>query len=161
MSAALRRAAPQLGVLAALLLANWIAFPGFFDLSINDGRLTGSLIDVLNRGAPVALLALGMAAVIATRGIDLSVGAVMAIAGAVAATSVEAGQPWFVAVLLALGAGLAAGLWNGALVALLGVQPIVATLVLMVAGRGIALLVTLGLIVRFDELLRAAIDGVS
>ena len=161
MSAALRRAAPQLGVLAALLLANWIAFPGFFDLSINDGRLTGSLIAVLNRGAPVALLALGMAAVIATRGIDLSVGAVMAIAGAVAATSVEAGQPWFVAVLLALGAGLAAGLWNGALVALLGVQPIVATLVLMVAGRGIAQLVTQGRIVTFVEPNLAAIAGGS
>ena len=161
MRASLRRAGPQIGVLAALLLANWIAFPGFFDLSFNDGRLTGSLVDVLNRGAPVALLALGMAPVIATRGIDLSVGAVMAIAGAVAATSVEAGQPWFVAVLLALGAGLVAGLWNGALVALLGVQPIVATLVLMVAGRGIAQLVTEGRIVTFVEPHLAAIGGGS
>lgn len=161
MSAALRRAAPQLGVLAALLLANWIAFPGFFDLSINDGRLTGSLIDVLNRGAPVALLALGMAAVIATRGIDLSVGAVMAIAGAVAATAVESGQPWFVAVALALGAGLAAGLWNGVLVAVLSIQPIVATLILMVAGRGIAQLITEGRIVTFVEPHLAAIGSGS
>ncbi|HVJ00925.1 MAG TPA: ABC transporter permease [Sphingomonas sp.] len=158
---ALRRAAPQLGVLAALLLANWIAFPGFFNLSIVDGRLTGSVIDVLNRGAPVALLALGMAPVIATRGIDLSVGAVMAIAGAVAATSVEAGHPWFVAVALALGAGLAAGLWNGALVALLSIQPIVATLVLMVAGRGIAQLITEGRIVTFVDPHLAAIGGGS
>jgi simple sugar transport system permease protein len=161
MSAWLRGAAPQLGVLAALLLASWIAFPGFFDLSINNGRLTGSLVDVLNRGAPVALLALGMAPVIATRGIDLSVGAVMAIAGAVAATSVEAGQPWFVAVALALAAGLAAGLWNGVLVAFLSIQPIVATLVLMVAGRGIAQLITEGRIVTFVEPHLAAIGGGS
>lgn len=161
MSAWLRGAAPQLGVLAALLLASWIAFPGFFDLSINDGRLTGSLVDVLNRGAPVALLALGMAPVIATRGIDLSVGAVMAIAGAVAATSVEAGHPWFLAVAFALAAGIAAGLWNGVLVAFLSIQPIVATLVLMVAGRGIAQLITEGRIVTFVEPHLAAIGSGS
>jgi simple sugar transport system permease protein len=161
MSAALRKAAPQLGMLAALLLANWIVFPGFFQLSVHDGRLTGSLIDILNRGAPVALLALGMAPVIATRGIDLSVGAVMAIAGAVAATSVEAGHAWYVGVALALGTGLLAGLWNGVLVAFLSIQPIVATLVLMVAGRGIAQLVTEGRIVTFVEPHLAAIGSGS
>jgi len=155
----LRNAAPQLGMLATMLLACWIVFPGFFNLSIHDGRLTGSLIDVLNRGAPVALLALGMAPVIATRGIDLSVGAVMAIAGAVAATSVEAGWPWQAAVGFALGAGLVAGLWNGTLVALLAIQPIVATLVLMVAGRGIAQLVTEGRIVTFVDPHLAAIGS--
>ena len=77
---------PQLGVLAFILIVNWLLFPGFFNLSWQDGRLFGSMIDVLNRGAPVAILAVGMSAVIATRGIDLSVGAVMAVAGAVAAT---------------------------------------------------------------------------
>jgi simple sugar transport system permease protein len=99
--------------------------------------------------------------VIATRGIDLSVGAVMAIAGAVAAVSVEAGYPWWLAVIFALGAGLAAGLWNGALVALLEIQPIVATLVLMVAGRGIAQLITEGRIVTFTEPHLAAIGSGS
>jgi ribose/xylose/arabinose/galactoside ABC-type transport system permease subunit len=144
-------ATPQLLTLGLLLLADWIVFPAFFQLSFVDGRLTGSLVDVLNRAAPVALLALGMAPVIATRGIDLSVGAVMAIAGAVAATSVEAGHAWPVAVLFALAAGLAAGLWNGMLVAALGIQPIVATLVLMVAGRGVAQLITDGRIVTFTD----------
>jgi simple sugar transport system permease protein len=148
-------------MLAALLLANWVIFPGFFDLSLQGGRLTGSVVDILNRGVPVALLALGMAAVIATRGIDLSVGAVMAIAGAVAATSVEAGHPWYLAVALALGTGLIAGLWNGALVAFLSIQPIVATLVLMVAGRGIAQLITEGRIVTFVEPHLAAIGSGS
>ena len=147
----LRRAAPQLGALALLLLINWIIFPPFFNLSLVDGRLTGSVVDVLNRAAPVALLALGMAAVIATRGIDLSVGAVMAISGAVAATLVDSGSAWWVAVLAALAAGLAGGLWNGFLVAVLGIQPIVATLILMVAGRGIAQLITAGQITTFTD----------
>lgn len=159
MIAGLRRGAPQVGALAVLLLANWFVFPGFFNLGFSDGRLTGSLIDVLNRAAPVALLALGMAPVIATRGIDLSVGAVMAIAGAVAAVAVEGGQPWWIAVAMALGAGLAAGLWNGVLVAYLAIQPIVATLVLMVAGRGIAQLITEGRIVTFTDPGLAAIGG--
>lgn len=158
---ALRSAAPQLAALALLLIVNWLVFPGFFNLGFVDGRLTGSLVDVLNRAAPVALLALGMAPVIATRGIDLSVGAVMAIAGAVAAVSVEAGDPWWLAVSYALAAGLAAGLWNGALVAYLSIQPIVATLVLMVAGRGIAQLVTEGRIVTFTDPYLAAIGGGS
>lgn len=155
----MRKAAPQLIAFAAILIADWIVFPGFFSLSFAEGRLTGSLIDVLNRGAPVMLLALGMAPVIATRGIDLSVGAVMAIAGAVAAVSVEAGYPWWLALLLALGAGLIAGLWNGVLVALLEIQPIVATLVLMVAGRGVAQLITEGRIVTFTDPHLAAIGS--
>ena len=75
---------PQVIALAAVLLVNWLLFPGFFTITWQDGRLFGSLIDVLNRGAPVAILAIGMTAVIATKGVDLSVGAVMAISGAVA-----------------------------------------------------------------------------
>lgn len=157
----MKKAAPQLIALTAILLANWIVFPGFFSLSFAEGRLTGSLIDVLNRGAPVMLLALGMAPVIATRGIDLSVGAVMAIAGAVAAVSVEAGYPWWLALLFALGAGVIAGLWNGVLVAVLEIQPIVATLVLMVAGRGVAQLITEGRIVTFTDPSLAAIGSGS
>ena len=150
-ASSLRRAAPQLSALLLLLLINWIIFPPFFNLSLVEGRLTGSVVDVLNRAAPVALLALGMAAVIATRGIDLSVGAVMAISGAVAASMVDSGSAWYVAVLCALAAGLAGGLWNGFLVAILGIQPIVATLILMVAGRGIAQLITAGQITTFTD----------
>lgn len=142
-----------------VLLIDWLIFPSFFDLRFVDGRLTGSFIDVLIRGAPVALLALGMAGVIATRGIDLSVGAVMAIAGAVAADAVAAGSHWSLAVLYALAAGLACGLWNGMLVAFLKLQPIVATLVLMVAGRGIAQLITAGQITTFNDPSFAALAG--
>jgi galactofuranose transport system permease protein len=141
----------QLGALMMVLLGNWALFPGFFDLSVRDGRLFGSLIDVVNRGAPVAILAVGMTLVIATRGVDLSVGAVMAVSGAIAATLVVAGYPAWVAVPLALAAGIACGAWNGFLIAVLEMQPIVATLVLMVAGRGVAQLITAGSIITFDN----------
>ncbi|NBZ86759.1 ABC transporter permease [Stagnihabitans tardus] len=142
---------PQTIALVAVLLFNWLLFPGFFSVEWKDGRLFGSLIDVLNRGAPVAILAIGMTMVIATKGVDLSVGAVMAIAGAVAATGVESGLTVWQAVPLALVAGLLCGLWNGVLVAVLDIQPIIATLVIMVAGRGIAQLITQGFIVTFND----------
>lgn len=137
--------------LVSVLLLNWILFPGFFKIEWQDGRLFGSLIDVLNRGAPVAILAIGMTAVIATKGVDLSVGAVMAMSGAVAATLVVSGYSGPVAVGGALAVGLVCGLWNGVLVAMLDIQPIIATLVLMVAGRGIAQLITEGSIVTFSD----------
>lgn len=136
--------ATQLGALAAILLIDSLVAPNFFSVHIQDGRLFGSLIDILNRGAPVALLALGMTLVIATGGIDLSVGAVMAIAGATAATLTSAGYPLAYVLAAALAAGALCGLWNGFLVAVLQIQPIVATLMLMVAGRGVAQLITEG-----------------
>lgn len=142
---------PQFAALAVILLFNWMLFPGFFDVSWQNGRFFGSLIDVLNRGAPVAILAVGMTAVIATKGVDLSVGAVMAVAGAVAATLATQGLPLPVILTAALATGLACGIWNGFLVAYLGIQPFVATLVLMVAGRGLAQLITEGFIVTFSD----------
>ncbi|MBD8066747.1 ABC transporter permease [Devosia sp. PTR5] len=146
-----RLANPQLLALVGVLLINWLLFPSFFRVTWQDGRLFGSVIDVLNRGAPVAILSIGMVGVIATKGVDLSVGAVMAVAGAVAASLVVAGYPAPVAVIAALLVGLLCGLWNGFLVAVLDIQPIVATLVLMVAGRGIAQLITQGFIVTFND----------
>ena len=150
-AAFLRRIAPQLVTLSAVLILIAMVFPGFFEISFANGRLYGSPIDILNRGAPVALLAIGMTLVIATKGLDLSVGAVMALCGAVAAASIHQGMGLFPALALALGTGLLCGLWNGLLVAILGIQPIVATLMLMVAGRGIAQLITEGTILTFTH----------
>ncbi|MCP1739795.1 ribose/xylose/arabinose/galactoside ABC-type transport system permease subunit [Bradyrhizobium japonicum] len=145
-----RRGLAQILALIVILAVDRIVSPQFFDLRLQDGRLFGSLIDVLNRGTPVALLSLGMVLVIATRGIDLSVGAVMAISGAIAASLADT-HSLAVVLAAALGAGLVCGLWNGFLVAVLGIQPIVATLILMVAGRGIAQLITEGRIVTFSS----------
>lgn len=144
-----KRILPQLIILAAVLLLNLIVFPDFFKIEFQNERLFGNLIDVLKRGAPTALLCIGMTLVIATKGIDLSVGAVMAISGATAASLVVDGSGWFTAVLGAIAVGAVCGIWNGFLVAVLRVQPIVATLVLMVAGRGIAQLITEGTILTF------------
>jgi ribose/xylose/arabinose/galactoside ABC-type transport system permease subunit len=140
---------PQVAALLFVFLMNWLVFRDFFAVRLQDGRLFGSLIDVFNRGAPVAILALGMTLVIATRGIDLSVGAVMAIAGATAATLTAQGYPVPVALAAAAGVGLVCGLWNGFLVAVLDIQPFIATLILMVAGRGFAQLITEGQIITF------------
>lgn len=136
--------------LFCLLLVNVFISPEFFHLEMKDGRIYGSLMDVMNRAAPIALLALGMSLVIATGGVDLSVGATMAIAGAVSASLIAAGVDNLSLVVVAgLLAGLTAGLINGLLVGYVGIQPIVATLILMVAGRGIAQLINAGQIVTF------------
>lgn len=138
--------------LGLLLCVNVLATPGFFALELRDGRLYGVPVDILNHGSRIAIVALGMTLVIATGGVDLSVGAVAAIAGAVAASIVaQAPGAWPAAIVAALVVGLLCGACNGALVAILRLQPIVATLVLMVAGRGIAQLVTGGLIVTFES----------
>lgn len=110
---------PQIAALLVVLLVDSLVAPHFFQIIVQDGRLFGSPIDILNRAAPVALLAIGMTLVIATGGIDLSVGAVMAIAGATAASMTVAGHSLPVVLLAALGTGVLAGLWNGILVAVL------------------------------------------
>jgi ribose/xylose/arabinose/galactoside ABC-type transport system permease subunit len=131
--------------LALLGLFNLLFTEGFFSLQWKEGHLFGVPIDVLKNGSLVMLLSLGMTLVIATGGVDLSVGAVMAISGAVAAGLVElGGLPLPVLLGAALGVCLLAGAWNGLLVAVFRVQPLVATLVLMVAGRGVAMLITEG-----------------
>jgi simple sugar transport system permease protein len=143
--------ARPLGALALLLLFDLLAVPGFFHIELKDGHLYGSLVDIANRAAPLMLAALGMTLVVATRGIDISVGAVVALAGAVSAMLVggdaDSHLPLGLALGAAMGAALLCGAWNGLLVATLGLQPIVATLILMVAGRGLAQLLTDGQIV--------------
>jgi simple sugar transport system permease protein len=138
--------------LGLLLLFNFFFTEGFFKLEVRDGHLYGVLIDILNHGSKVMLLSLGMALVIATGGVDLSVGAVMAIAGAVAAQLInKAGVPFPLVIVSAVGVAALAGSWNGLLVGAFRIQPIVATLILMVAGRGVAMLITDGQIITFTE----------
>ena len=149
-------------VLMALVLIFNAAFtPGFFSVAVQDGRLYGSLIDIANRAAPVMLLAVGMTLVVATGGVDLSVGAVIAIAGSVAAGLIARPEGFPLnglqiqsvagVVLVSLLVATICGLFNGVLVGYFRLQPIVATLVLMVAGRGVAMLLTDGVIVTFTN----------
>ncbi|MCW3840769.1 ABC transporter permease [Micromonospora yasonensis] len=112
----------------ALLLFNVVFTPHFLEVA----NFRTQLIQV----APVVITSLGMALVIGTEGIDLSVGAVMALASAMVVLYLGYGAP--VAIVAALIAGAAAGAAGGALVAYVGVQPIVATLALLVGIRGMA-----------------------
>jgi len=143
--------------LVLLLIASSVFNPQFLSLAWRDGHLYGSAIDILNRAAPLMVVSLGMTLVIAVRGLDISVGAVVAIAAAVAALMIggsfsASGEvaskfPLWLALGSALAIAAACGLWNGLLVVKAGMQPIVATLILMVAGRGIAQLLTGGQII--------------
>lgn len=139
--------------LVLLLLFNLLTNPTFFQIEIKNDHLYGSLIDILNRAAPVALLSIGMTLVIATGGIDLSVGSVMAISGAFCAYLISNHiiENTLLIILCGMGIAMLCGLWNGLLVSLLGIQPFVATLILMVAGRGIAQLISKGQILTFNH----------
>ena len=113
---------------AALVLFNVIVTTNF--------ATTATLFNLLIQVAPVLIVSLGMALVIGTEGVDLSVGAVMALASAI--VPLYLGYGWPVAVLIALVVGTLAGALNGSLVAFVGIQPIIATLALFVGGRGLA-----------------------
>lgn len=142
------------GVLAILLLlvVNLLKDPSYLAIRVNptNGNLAGNVLDILRASAPIVLVATGMSLVIATAGIDLSVGSVMAVAGATsmqylqsadAASSMSAALT-AMAMSIALGAVL--GMVSGALVAYVGLQPFITTLVMMLAGRGLAKVITSG-----------------
>lgn len=150
--------------LLMILLFDFFFIPGFFAIENRDGNLHGSLVDIFRNGSTVMLLAIGMTLVIATGGVDLSVGAVMAIAASVAGILMNPSalwnevffvtdpnytyQPLWLVILAALIVAIVCGMWNGFLVAFVRIQPMVATLILMIAGRGIAQLITNGLRVQ-------------
>lgn len=144
-------------ILIVLLVSNVLFTPSFFSIEVKDGHLYGSLIDILRSGAPLIIVGIGMTVVIATGGIDLSVGAVVSLSGAIAVSQISAlgDQNSVPGVLAACGTALVlsmvCGLWNGVLVAVLRIQPIIATLILMVGGRGLAQLVSDGQIVTISS----------
>jgi simple sugar transport system permease protein len=144
-------------VLVVLVAINIWFSRGFLSIELRDGHLYGSPVDILRTSAPLALVALGMTLVIATGGIDLSVGSIVAITGALACLRISglADQGNVVGVLLAVAVALVLalvlGAWNGFLVAGIGIQPIIATLILMVAGRGIAQLITDGQVLTINS----------
>ena len=132
-------------------------FYDFFKIYIQNDMLNGRIVNILNRGSEVAILAIGMTLVVsASAGTDISVGSVMALsagvcctllAGAAAPQATELAVPLIVGVLAALVVGCVCGAFNGALVAYLNIQPMVATLILWTAARAIGLLVCNNLIV--------------
>lgn len=144
------RLAGLLLALAVLLALNVAITPNFLNmqtLAVNASQV-----------ATIAIVALGMTLVIASGGIDLSVGSVMAVAGALAPMIFL--SAWAVAnpglglaasIILPLLAAAACGLFNGVLIAHLGVQPIIATLIFFISGRGIAQVLTNGQLQTFTN----------
>lgn len=139
--------------LLVVLLVNVIRTPDFFSIYMTEGHLSGWIIDVINRGSELVILAIGMTLVTAASGgQDISVGAVMAVAAAVCCQILSGGKvstetlaaPIILAVLCGILVAALCGVFNGFLVAKLNIQPMVATLILFTAGRGIAQLVTSG-----------------
>lgn len=148
--------------LALLLLFNLVKTPGFFHVTVTNGHLYGSVVDILYHAAPLVLISLGMTLVIATGGVDLSVGAIVAIAGSIVAglisrspdsvlSGINVHGSVTLAILAALFVGVLCGAWNGLLVAIIDIQPIIATLILMVAGRGVAQLLNGGQVISFHN----------
>jgi galactofuranose transport system permease protein len=145
-----RRMQGLLLALAVLIVLNIVVTPNFLNmrsLSVNVSQV-----------ATIAIVALGMTLVIASGGIDLSVGSVMAVSGALAPIIFLSG--WGQAnpalglaasIVLPLMVAALCGLFNGALIAFVGVQPIIATLILFISGRGIAQVLTSGNLQTFTN----------
>ncbi len=105
---------------------------------------TNNLINIFRQATINGIIAVGMTVVIMTRGIDLSVGSILALTSIVTADLLQQGQAVGVALLVGLGLGALLGLFNGLLVTRLRVPPFIATLGMMVFARGAALTYTQG-----------------
>jgi simple sugar transport system permease protein/ribose transport system permease protein len=145
-----RRFLGLVAALGALILLNVALTPNFLTLQ--------TLAINVSQVAPIVIVALGMTLVIATGGIDLSVGAVMAVAGALAPLIflsdwgvANPGLGLVLSILVPLVVAAACGVFNGALISFLGVQPIIATLILFISGRGVAMVLTNGNLQTFTN----------
>lgn len=141
-----------IAALFIIFLFNLIADPSFFKVSLGYNSagnpvFNGYLITILDYGSELAILAIGMTLVTsASGGQDISVGAAIAIAGSVIlrvlcgsnSRSEELQAPIIVAFLIACVVAMLFGAFNGVLVAVFKIQPMVATLILYTAGRSIA-----------------------
>lgn len=127
------------------------------DTTTNGTILYGRIVDIINRGSEVAILAIGMTLVVsASAGTDISVGSVMSLcasfmcmmlAGYGVSSTTTLAVPLVIGLLAAVVMGLVCGAFNGTLVAHLSIQPMVATLILYSAARAIGLLICNDLIV--------------
>src|SRR5664279_5895100 len=148
--------------LILILIADFFLIHNFFAIEVKNGHLYGNVIDILVHGSPTMILAIGMTLVIATGGVDLSVGAIMAISASIAAVMINptivgmnltdpklfinnpqyTWMPLWAVIVVPMVVATLCGVWNCLLVSYGRIQPMVATLVLMIAGRGIAQLIT-------------------
>lgn len=142
----------------AILAVAGILRPDFFRIEYNatTGMFYGSMVDIINRSSEITIIAMGMTMVIALGGTDISVGALVAVAGAFALKLLRWDvteyptpgdytiYPFVLVILVPLAVCTLMGLFNGILIGKFRLEPIIATLILMVAGRGIAQIATNG-----------------
>lgn len=151
-----------LAAIVILAIINLIVDPTFFKITFAENKdgfkvLSGHLISILDNGAELAILAIGMTLVTAASGgQDISVGATIAIAGSVIIRMIGIGygadenniieysMPLIIAFLIAVIVSMLFGAFNGALVSFFKIQPMIATLILFTAGRSIARWINLG-----------------
>ena len=119
-------------VLGLMCLVITILNPSFLTLN--------NILNIMKQMTPILILALGQMIVILTRGIDLSMGAVGALSGVIAATMLEAGQPIWLSILTSLAVGALFGLCNGLLVTKIGLPPFVTTFGTLFVGKGLVVL---------------------
>jgi len=138
--------------LAVLCAVLWALTPHFLTVS--------NLLNIAPQTSINAIVAVGMTFVIISGGIDLSVGSIVALAGVALGAMLQTGYPLPVALAAALAAGTACGMLNGALVSVGGLPPFIATLGMMSAARGTALVFTEGRpISGFDDGFRVLATG--
>ncbi|MTI79679.1 MAG: ABC transporter permease [Firmicutes bacterium] len=131
---------------AAIVLVLLVAFNIIYTQNF---AATQTLWNVLLHASTTLLVAIGMTLVIATGGIDLSVGALMAIAAAVSTLFMDYG--FAAAIFFTIACAAFLGAMNGTIISYLKIQPIIVTLALMIAGRGIAQVITDGMLVNFTN----------
>lgn len=143
----LRRLLLENGALSAL-----VVLVVTMSLLSGDFLTTQNLLNVGVQAAVTAILAFGVTFVIVSAGIDLSVGSVAALSATVLAwTATSEGLPAWLAVLLALGTGLACGFVNGALISYGKLPPFIATLAMLSIGRGLSLVISQGSPIAFPD----------
>lgn len=154
--------------LALVLLFNLFTNPGFFEITAKQNNvgnwvLTGNLISVLNNASELVILAIGMTLITsAAGGQDISVGACVAIAGGVILKilAADGGAPVLAAVAAGCLTAMAFGAFNGVLVSVFKIQPMIATLILFTAGRPISSWITGGLSPRVGNPVLGAVGNV-
>ncbi len=147
------RLAFSLVVLLIVVIQNIITTPTFFNISITNGLISGYIPTILDEASDLVIVALGMTLVIsAAGGVDISVGAIMAIAASFCGLMLNGAEyrtdvfhsPYILALFVGLLGGALCGAFNGFLVSGLRIQPMIATLILFTAGRSIAKQITHG-----------------
>lgn len=136
----LRKFGSNVGVYVAfaiLLVGLAFAAPRFYTV--------GNLTDVLRQAVPIAVIGFGATFVIGMRGIDLSVGSIFALSGLTTANLVVSGYPVVIACLAGIGVGAFIGLINGLLITKVGITDFIATMAVMVVGRGVVMVWTQGM----------------